>query len=51
LQRFGVGKRAPEKVFVIIAQGGVLRLWCNDSFEYSERDLRRNDFIYENPRK
>lgn len=41
LQRFSAGNRASEQVIIVIAQGGVLRLWCNDSFEYSERVSRR----------
>lgn len=40
-QRFGAGNRTSEQVVIVIAQGGVLRLWCNDSFEYSERVSRR----------
>jgi len=40
-QRLGAGNRASEQVVFVIAQGGVLRLWCNDSFEYSERVSRR----------
>jgi len=41
LQRIGAGNRTSEQVIIVIAQGGVLRLWCNDSFEYSERVSRR----------
>jgi len=53
-QRFGSGHRAAENVCVIIAQGGVLRLWCAVNIEYSERVASRQSSEshcpYENPR-